>query len=976
MKNQLDFKIILFALTFIIALNVKAQSEKMDLNDHNAVIEKLELILPNLTDDAKKQNTIQLRLADLYAERARLFEIKAGETNCLNCKEANQDRTKAIALYEKALPKASLENQKKSFLQLAHLYSVTGQTNRSEATLKRILSNKSLKALHSKAHLGLGDIQFSKQQFEKSIQSLNQAEKGAASEDKAYISFRKAWSELNLGNNQKSLQLIQKAVGQAQANNQTSLQKDLMRDYATILARTSFGSQEVNRFATLSLEEDRAQNLKFLGEEADRLGNKKGALLIWTQYAQQSEEATDSAELNFKMALNYYDLGQTQKSLSYLKKAVDFAADGNCEDKKCETLKTQFKSFLVNWNKKEKTEPSQNLLSAYNIYFELQPQDFEALIWAAQISQQRNDSKQAYSFYDRAAQVAYEQKNKKETERLASIAIEVAETTRDSQLKEKALKRYLELSPDGQQKHLVLYQLAYMAYQRKEYDQAAYDFKKLALDKSWKDTNTKIKAADLHLDILATQKKDRELRVNAITFAKEFKQKLAHFTEISRKVTNNILVQLVAQPDSSRSEIRSEIDILQSYSLAHLSNKEKIAQFRNIALAAEKISDINTVETISQKIMKTPGATAADIEFANKSLLWVAELKLEFKTAYKIASRMQMADRSSAEKQLKLGLLAELAGLNPEPHFNQYIRANRGGRKANELRVKMIRRSSNKWARLQEMRGHLQSTPDLLAAMTLELHLAKKNDSKVSQILKSRAVRQTPEGQYLLKLQNREKVISSLGSLRGGRIDSKNDRALQRSMKKKIAQLNQIKSLYQQAVRSNDIPLQARLLSAIEAENRRFYSQIQRLPTPRGLRPQERATYRQLINQQSQPFLVTADEAKANLEKVVTDNDKAISELEKALTSSDTLQRRLASNELNALKPYLSRSQVARLNRAMSDQNVSTKKIARVRQEIRINPLNTSVLSELRELEARRANGPLIAYLDQRIAQLKTTGRR
>jgi hypothetical protein len=55
---------------------------------------------------------------------------------------------------------------------------------------------------------------------------------------------------------------------------------------------------------------------------------------------------------------------------------------------------------------------------------------------------------------------------------------------------------------------------------------------------------------------------------------------------------------------------------------------------------------------------------------------------------------------------------------------------------------------------------------------------------------------------------------------------------------------------------------------------------------------------------------------------------------------------------------------------------VSSNKIDKIRREVRINPLNTSVLAELRELEARRANGPFIAYLDQRIEQLKNESRR
>jgi hypothetical protein len=966
------------ALSLLIAFfTIPAAAEapqKMDLTDHNAVIEKLEVVVPNLTDDPAKLNLIQIRLADLYAERARILEVNAGEKDCTTCKDFVNDRKKAIALYEKAVMKAPLDSQKKSYLQLGHLYMATRQDKKAAALFKNITNDKKLRSIHPKAYLGLADIQFANQQFETSLKTFNKAEKNAAKDDQSYITYRKAWAQLNIGNNKTALNLVQKAVRQASAPEQASFRRDLMRDYATILAKNDFGTAQVNTFAQFSPEADRAENLKYLGEEADRLGNKRGALLIWSQYSAQDEKTKDTAEFNIRMALNYYDLNQPDTSLKFLDKTVKAISNEKCED--CKKVASTFRSFLVNWNKKEKSEPSKQLTQAYSLYFVAAPDDFEALIWAAQIAQQQNNSVVAYGFYERAAIVAHKNGKKAETEKFASIAMEVADSTKSDKLKEQSLHLYLDLCPQGPKRFLAQYQLAYIAYKQKKYETAASEFKRLALEKEWNDTGIKIQAADLNLDILATLKKDREIRSNAIEFAKAFKTKVAHFTEISRKVTMNILVKLVTQPDGSRSEIRSEIDILKSYSIAHLSNQEKLTQYKNIALAAEKISDIGTVQAVSNQILKAPGATADDIEFANKSLLWVAELQLDFKKAYQIAGRMKMSGQTVAQKQLRLGLLAELAGLNPEPHFNQYIRASGVSKKSNELRVKMIRRSGNKWAKLNEMMRHLRATPEVLASITLELHLAQKNDRVVNQVLNVRGVSRTAEGQYLLKLKKREEATAFVAQVSRAKIDMRNDRTVGRSMKQKIALLEQLKRQYDIALRVGDLPLQARILSSIETENRRFYSQIQRLPIPRGLRAQERVTYKNLINQQSEPFKLIADEAKTNLAKLINDNDKAMDELEKALRSSDTLQRRLAMSELRALRPYMTRSQISSFESTVSDMQVSSNKVEKIRREVRINPLNTSVLAELRELEARRANGPLIAYLDQRIEQLKNESRR
>ncbi|MEK6555042.1 MAG: hypothetical protein AABZ31_07375, partial [Bdellovibrionota bacterium] len=757
MKTRFGVKPIALALLFTISAFAQAQ-DKMNLTDHNAVIEKLEVVLPNLSDDPAKLNVIQLRLADLYAERARILEVNAGEKNCSECKDFANDRKKAITLYEKAVMKAPLEKQKAAYLQMGHLYMVSRQDKKASQLFKNITADKKLKSIHPKAYLGLGDIQFANQEFATALKTFNKAEKNAAKDDRSYITYRKAWSQLNIGNNGTALTLIQKAVRQASNPSQASFKKDLMRDYATILAKGEFGPKQVNTYAQYSPEADRAENLKYLGDEADRLGNKKGALLIWSQYSAQDDKAKDTAEFNLKMALNYYDLNQPITSIKFLGKTVKAIGQEKCED--CKKVVSTYRSFLVNWNKKEKSEPSKQLTQAYTLYFEAAPEDFEALIWAAQIAQQQNNSIAAYGFYERAAIVAHKQGKKTETEKFASIAMEVADDTKNDVLREKSLHLYLDLCPNGPKRFLAQYQLAYIAYKRKQFDVAASEFKRLALTKDWNDTGIRIQAADLNLDILASQKKDRDIRSNAIEFAKAFKTKIAHFTEISRKVTMNILVKLVTEPNSSRSEIRSEIDILKSYSIAHLSNKEKITQYRNIALAAEKISDIQTVQSVSNQIVKAPGATADDIEFANKSLLWVAELQLDFKKAYQIAGRMKFASQDAAQKQLRLGLLAELAGINPEPHFKQYIRSSNTNKKSNELRVKMIRRSGNKWGKLQEYLRHLRQTPDILASITLELHLLQKNDRVVKQVLNVRGVSRTAEGQYLLKLKRREEVTA------------------------------------------------------------------------------------------------------------------------------------------------------------------------------------------------------------------------
>ncbi|MCB0361617.1 MAG: hypothetical protein KDD35_02795, partial [Bdellovibrionales bacterium] len=142
------------------------------MSTHDALIEKLKKVLPQIDQKSQQSTVIKIRLADVFAERARLKAMAAGEKNCVDCKGAEQDRREAIAYY--LIGKNALKNSRDAeeidtlqriCLQLANLYTLNQQLKSAENVYREILRDSRLKSSYSKAYLGIGEIHFRKSNY-------------------------------------------------------------------------------------------------------------------------------------------------------------------------------------------------------------------------------------------------------------------------------------------------------------------------------------------------------------------------------------------------------------------------------------------------------------------------------------------------------------------------------------------------------------------------------------------------------------------------------------------------------------------------------------------------------------------------------------------------------------------------------------------------------------------------------------------
>jgi hypothetical protein len=657
---------------------------------------------------------------------------------------------------------------------------------------------------------------------------------GARQSDISYIQFRLAWCDLNSGKTLDALNMIIKAIKSADSNNQASFRKDLMKDYASILAKKDFTTKDVNQFVGLSTADEKDANLKNLGEESERLGNKKGALLIWTKYAASSgNENSKLAETSLKIAINSFDLGDKKATLKNLELTSQRIKNNECEN--CESARSSYRTFLISWNKKEKTEPSRQLTEAYRLYIEASPNDREAMIWAAQFTDMQKAHRDSAVFYAMAAEAELRANNRTSADQILVLAIEQAEKTGDANFKEAHLRSYANKMPNGHEINLVKYQIAYIEYKQGKYADVAPKFKALALNTDWTDKTLRVKSADLSLDSLALLNDRSQIISVCPVFAKAFPKERLRFNDIQRRAAVNNLTDALKTDGVSESDIRKHLQVLSQVPLEGATVKDKKLILKNLMLTGERLKDLVIVEKGARGLLGQQDLNAEEKEFARKSLLWVYELKLDFKNAYSVASQMQFPDLKPEQRHLKLALLAELTGKNPIEHYEAFLSSTKTTRAANEVRAKLIRMSKNKWAALERNLSFLKSTPEILASLTVEIYLQSPNIQKLDKISKIPKLSQTLEGQRLAKIYSLYSQQKELAEISRLRFTKNNDKAIQKSIKLRIAAFKKTRAIYESALRSNHLSLQALSLRVLAQENLRFGNEIQMLPAPRGL---------------------------------------------------------------------------------------------------------------------------------------------
>lgn len=982
-------------LTILLLIQLsRAYAVKMDETTHDQVIQRLEMGLDGMDKNEPERKGIALRLADLYADRGRIKAMNEVEKNCQECKGALADRKKAISLYQEALSKSEKAEQGKIVLQIAHLYALNDDTRKSTQLYNSLLQGKGqsysseVKAL---AFANIAEAKFRKGDFKGALKAFESARHEKLN-TRALVTYRIAWCHLNLGHTDQAINTL---VGLLQdpkllatqttdgKNVDPSFVADVSHDLAIFLAHGSnIGPRQIGLLKELSPESTRKTNLHTLATETNRLGKKSASLTVWAAYVDENEvKSSEKLEVQTRVAQIYYDMNQQDMAANAYEKALTMWSKLGCQEAVCADMKARMKKFVTAWNKGQKKKPTENLFRVYAAYNRAFPHEADMLHWEAIVARDLNKHKESAAlFHEACLQAKVELEKDPKNKEMKTIfessiltEIEMAEKSKDPKAREQAYNYYLQVAPNGERAFEVRYQRAQVFYSANRHQEAFSEFHYLASQPINDHHDLRMKSADLALDCLVAMKDDKSLQVRSVEYARFFPERKTEYLKISRKATMNIVaLNLKNEKDNDRTDYKANLTALNQVNMDGADDSEKIKFYKNKTTVAQKALDLGAVKDSSEKLLAVKSLAKEDREWALAQQVWVAELQLSFTTAYEITRQMTLKDLSKPDRELRLALLAELAGMDSRKHNENYLRLAGNSRAANLVRVTLIKTSRHPWQDLEKQQKYFKGTPDLLAALTLEVYAGHPDNARAERMLKSTNIGRYAQGQALQRHLELKDFYAFDSKLRSHRIYAYNDSVMKKSLQERLKLLSETEKRVQMAIRKHDWTMQVLSLSELARENKRLYKDIISLPIPGKLKGEDRARYQQLLKNQSQPYLARAEKIETQLEEMWS-NSNSVQNLQAAYMTATPEMQRFYRNEINPLAQIAPSGAKNRLQNLLNTpfRRPSQKDVLLARRELQQNPFDLSKAEHLRELEIQNGRPAMVAYLDERISFLK-----
>lgn len=993
-KRQHQFGLMLAGL-LVAAATSFAHAEKMDAEIHTVVIQKLEQVLAK-GDASVDLKPVRARLADLYADRARLRAMNEAEANCQNCTGALEDRKRALKLYERVLSESDKSSRGALILQMAQLEELDGQMTKSQQLYNRIVTEGERAhgpSIMSEALIGRAEGYFAKGDMDRAEKDFKRAADLVGPGRKGQIIHRIAWCQLNRGEQVlavRTLVHILETPDLLTRNSSegtvydASFHEDLSRDLGTFFARGEVGHREIALLESLSPEKSRAEIMQHLATECDRLGQKKSAIAAWIAVSNYDQSPAEMLEIKARIAQLEYELGEKPQALARLKDVAETWRKHGCDDTdKCALVQKRMRALVVSWNKAEKRQPSALLSDAYVLYVGAFPEDMEMTEWAAEVARAEKRFAVAAVLYHKSAMLAAAAiaapkgsapETKKDREKVKIILeqglvgeVEMSELSKDPRTREISYDHYIELNPNGAIINKIRYQRAHLAYERGDLNEASVRFHAFAVSKNC--GTLCVPAADLDLDALVGLKAHAVVQARATEYARVFPARRNEYLKIARTA---VLKQAEGQAPQAAIAKLAEAD------LTGANTEERVRFLKTWLAQAEKAQDLDGTRAASENLLATKGLSSADRELALAKLAWVAETKLDFETAFQTVKKMKSTTQSSEERALRLSLLAELAGRDARPYDQQLLRLTRDPKRQALIRAKLVREAKNPGLELAQQEKSLRPYPSIYAPLALEV-FAKTGKVEVAQAaVRSKGVLKERAGRVLQS----ELLIRSFAeidtALAHHQLQVKSERGLQKSLVQRLQLLSRAETVANRSIASHDWISQILSLTLLARENQRLSSELLALPVPEQLKGQERAQYTQLLANQARSYQHKYETINRKVTLLWGQTEKQTAIETDMKTAPSAPVRALVANELRRLM-YVAPGGIRRqLDEELSQQNrvPSEEQIRQAREQAKNRPFNAQTLNQLRELELVRGRETMVAYLDARLLKLKTGEKR
>jgi tetratricopeptide (TPR) repeat protein len=941
------FTLILIS-NIILSFALRVSAEKLDLETQNVLIQKIENTISQLSvkDTSVDQLGLKAQLANLYAEQARLLFIEEGKQNCNDCQGSNKARQKAVQLYKGVLPQLQGDYKAGVSLQLAYLYEVLNKNKEAIELYNQVIQSAKLgvsKIYIGKAFVSRGNSFFRQGQFIPAQSDFKLALNYLRNEEKGSVLHRLAWTYFNMGEIDTAIAQLKNLLSEPKYLQQVTtegyqysetLHADYAQDLAIFLAKSEVSNAVIKQYIGFTPKSVIINHLLFLADECDRLDNAASAIRVW-QYALAMEDFPEQQKsiVRVKMARFFREKKQFNESVREFHQSLIDQKKCNSED--CKVYPTLAKNFLTAWDKSIKNrspkmnlDSARNLLRCYQDYNTNYANELQTLIWQAQLARDIESKKVALDSYHRAADLALSQNQSKIAEEALLAEIKLAEQFNTAEVKITAYKHYIDNSPKGSQVWVVQFALANTYYDLKKYGDSIDIYHRVAHDCPCKKQKNSIalKAAHLELDSLARLDQSEKIEMAAKEYAIMYPQERMIFFKIARMA-----------------------GFKQAFKLA--SNK-----------------DSDSVHGAIKKINGIPMLGASSDEKASyiKLKMQLAELTLDFETAYQMAIALNYHQSKNASELVKLIMLAELSRHKSNKWVDQVIVMKSPITDKKIAYVLKIRRATNPWPLIEKYAGVLRSDTELFSDLLIEAFVKTKNFNAIDRYIRDPSILKTTNGSALWRMVYLKNLGIEAKKIQTSSLNIKSDHMLASTLKIKLKLLKAFQGQIRKADQRQDWTAKVISRSIYRTENLRLANEIQRLPVPKNLSLVVKEQYRNALVQQARPFINEASVTSQQMDDLWKNQNALEALIEDIRTQAE--YRMVYVSEAKAVSIYAPDNIKSNLKQAMTEypERPSEKQFSKARATVSRDPYATNAISELIELERAAGNKLMVAYLEGR----------
>lgn len=972
-----------------------AFSDEQQLNQTEVLIQKFERIYKQTAPADESKVAITLRLADLWAEKGRILINQDMAQSCVQCTSGKNERNMALNYYAEVVNQLKDERKSRVKLQMGHLYEMNGHNEKAIEFYKEIISQEKSTSLSAEAEVSLGELFFRNKNFHQAQIHYQNALENRNLKRRGYTLYRLAWSQFTLGEIDKAVVSIKQILNSPQLLSHVATEdlsspsideqfkEEVSRDLVTFIARQQVKIKDIEEIFSLSPEKTRFDHLTYLARELESQGQWESARYAWSFIYNRQQDALKRLEAQIHLTQLDYSQGlKSQAIKSFQQSLFMWKQLGSCPGELCSEVRARLRNFVIAWHQEEKIRPSEDVLNLYENFLSVFHEDSEMTIWAATVAGQLKKWSLAYQWYNKAIELSSQGNSSLES--LLIGQIEAAEKLEQNDKLQIALEQYLKKSTEKTKWVEVRYQQALNLYREGHYEQSLPLLKEVAFQPEQSKPNPKVKvqAADLALDVLALQKRDQEMEILANQLAQTYSNsdpvKAHEYEDFSRRSVLNQAIKEAADFQEPQ-RLKKTLDILSRMKIAEAKDSELINYYKIKIKIEEKLQDISSMNDSLDQLLAIRTLSKADETLAWEQKLWIAELRLDFKTAYLLAEKLKSLDSISEKRFERMATFAELAGLRADPYYFDLIKTTQNKEKRLAAVLRLIQISSDPQKVLDELDHQFKFDTVLYSQLQYEVYLRNKNLKVAFERISHRTGIDSEPALNIWRDHIIVQIVDLKKKYEKQKINYRNELSLKKSMKQEWNLLMQGEKLLQESSLHEDGIAQMLSVWLLGKEHEKFYQEIISLPLPQNLSIQEQIDYKQALAKEAAPHQVRAAELKQkwtdfwsqskigeNLLNQFTHSYREGYAKERLIREMGLVAEAAPLDEKNKIEDVLKKTRDG-LNNSSAPTIVD---LELARNQVKSHPFDQEPLKNLITIEKRNQQGIMVPYLEKRLAQL------